>query len=1096
MAHDEKNHFRAKSVLMHLRRGARALTDAEAEVLRLLADGQSDQEIANRRVTALRTVNDQVRKIYEKLGLRDEGRRGSRNAATSIYIQILLTGEDSSRPLDGPEILAPRLPLDLPGTVLRRAGPMEELLGYLGMPEPLGLSASTTTVISGIPGVGKSVLALKSFEEEKLADRFPDGVEYVSVGQDDVDLLSKMSYIGRRFGDGAAPYDSKEWASTSLRSFLSNKVVLIVLDNVWSMEQAITLKFGGDRSHTVITTRNNELASQLEKNRFKANRLELEGFTSDEAKEFLEMELGSINPELATRDLARISEKAFYHPFALNLTVQNIRRGSFEAWVERYDERISELRVPDALLTANNSIEANVGVSTDLLAEEDENYADLFHSLGVFAGNNQIPKDLVLNFWDRIKPGYGAHKLEDLLGRISALGLIALHHDIVLQQDTVNIHDMLHNYCKNRLGSKAVALHNQMLKTLNPEDQPWHTAELIAIPYFQEHLHHHFLGANRPKRDWAKLITNASRWMERHPTDSHAVLENFVVGVWKGWNGSFKAKNGPNDAKDYLVKKWIPSHYLRESLPTGLIKTLVAKKLAQFRKAEQPGHSPMLIAVRCAAEERYVDGFVEALCHSDKQIRAAALKYLYFLTHDNAQDGADDGTKFACTVLDLLGKRVTSWGLPLFVALRPVIPASIIIALNQHGRGTEGTAAELRVLRTLSEVIEKVTAKSMLRIVPSRVRALLARILVWTWSIRFRQILKDAQNYSPNNFEGFRAHFQRPSVSREKFRSFLNYFNRKYGSADVFHESALSILLEEGALSSDRLTAILVEIIIVCRGISDPAQLKEIVQQIADSDKGDNLARFSAAFILHAVMMNPQLPADQMGEGLPTMREIVKSWLECSQHGYGRVQDSRGSYQVYPLGYYAALWTKVNEFDPVDLIGDYAKDATKRGDEKLKEHIAATFGDFRHPLRSYPAALTILEEYVKTYKPNTNLGCSLVESLGSLWSLNREDVRTLLVRCDASSELEHAIEAESYRKPLPQAFTRSYLILVDIYLHAGHEHLERLIGIFDSVLAAPDLGKALGILGDQLIHFIVEIRPEVDARIKQIEADQPEASTV
>ena len=70
---------------------AAGLTRRELEILALIGEGISDQEIADRLVLSLRTVERHVSNIYLKLGL--EG-RSSRAGAASYAVRAGLQAED------------------------------------------------------------------------------------------------------------------------------------------------------------------------------------------------------------------------------------------------------------------------------------------------------------------------------------------------------------------------------------------------------------------------------------------------------------------------------------------------------------------------------------------------------------------------------------------------------------------------------------------------------------------------------------------------------------------------------------------------------------------------------------------------------------------------------------------------------------------------------------------------------------------------------------------------------------------------------------------------------------------------------------------
>jgi DNA-binding NarL/FixJ family response regulator len=65
------------------RRSPDGLTQREAEILTLLAQGRSNQEIANSLVVSIRTVERHISNIYLKLGL--EGRTARTAAAAHAH---------------------------------------------------------------------------------------------------------------------------------------------------------------------------------------------------------------------------------------------------------------------------------------------------------------------------------------------------------------------------------------------------------------------------------------------------------------------------------------------------------------------------------------------------------------------------------------------------------------------------------------------------------------------------------------------------------------------------------------------------------------------------------------------------------------------------------------------------------------------------------------------------------------------------------------------------------------------------------------------------------------------------------------------------
>ena len=60
------------------------LSERELEVLRYIAEGLSNREIAQRLVLSINTVKSHVRKVYEKLGVHSRTQAVSRASALRI----------------------------------------------------------------------------------------------------------------------------------------------------------------------------------------------------------------------------------------------------------------------------------------------------------------------------------------------------------------------------------------------------------------------------------------------------------------------------------------------------------------------------------------------------------------------------------------------------------------------------------------------------------------------------------------------------------------------------------------------------------------------------------------------------------------------------------------------------------------------------------------------------------------------------------------------------------------------------------------------------------------------------------------------------
>lgn len=143
------------------------LSKRAAEILRLLAQGMSDREIAERLVMTINTVKWYNRQIYATLGV------GSRTQAIARARELqLLDDEHPTNPTL--PIVRPAPRHNLPVETTRFIGRKHELSVIKHL-----LETSHLLTLVGPPGTGKTRLALQAAWE--VADTFPDGAYFVSL---------------------------------------------------------------------------------------------------------------------------------------------------------------------------------------------------------------------------------------------------------------------------------------------------------------------------------------------------------------------------------------------------------------------------------------------------------------------------------------------------------------------------------------------------------------------------------------------------------------------------------------------------------------------------------------------------------------------------------------------------------------------------------------------------------------------------------------------------------------------------------------------------------------------------------------------------
>lgn len=153
----------------------------------------------------------------------------------------------------------------LPSLVVGREDDLASLKARLGIKSGQLLAPSTQvlTAIRGWPGVGKTTIASAIAHDPELSQAFPDGILWVSLGQEP-NLLSEVAAWGRALGtEDLLQARSIDEARAQLAALLRNKRMLLIIDDVWQPEHAVPFTVGGTGCATLLTTRLNEVARAL-----------------------------------------------------------------------------------------------------------------------------------------------------------------------------------------------------------------------------------------------------------------------------------------------------------------------------------------------------------------------------------------------------------------------------------------------------------------------------------------------------------------------------------------------------------------------------------------------------------------------------------------------------------------------------------------------------------------------------------------------------------------------------------------------------------------------------------------------------------------
>ncbi len=185
----------------------------------------------------------------------------------------LLTREDSGaeadKPITGVALSLSSVQATAPVRSVWGAGSAQSLIGRSALLQQVKeqLLANNEndfalTALKGLPGVGKTALALALATDQQVQAHFSDGILWVGLGPEP-DVLGLLTQWGKLLGIEPAEVENVEncedWGR-SLHATIGSRRMLLIIDDAWNGEDALTFQVGGKYCVHLLTTRHPQVA--------------------------------------------------------------------------------------------------------------------------------------------------------------------------------------------------------------------------------------------------------------------------------------------------------------------------------------------------------------------------------------------------------------------------------------------------------------------------------------------------------------------------------------------------------------------------------------------------------------------------------------------------------------------------------------------------------------------------------------------------------------------------------------------------------------------------------------------------------------------
>jgi hypothetical protein len=297
--------------------------------------------------------------------------------------------------------------------------------------------------LHGMGGIGKSVLAAAVARQPEVGERVADGIFWLSIGQDPA-ITALQAQLCRALGP-IADFDHPTDGKQRLRELLADKAVLLVLDDVWTVQHTVMLDVVGPRGCLLVTTRDHAVLTSIGAREHHLDVLE-PGESLTLLADWTGTPVDALPPEAA-----EIAHACGHLPVALAMIGALVRRR------RRWDDmlrllenaRLSKLKANLADYEYHDVFEVIDVSMAALAAEMDGAQAhSCYVELAVFPEDMPIPRAALRIAWAR--HGLDHDDADELAGTLADRALARMGQD-----GQLTLHDVQRLYARSQVADLA-----------------------------------------------------------------------------------------------------------------------------------------------------------------------------------------------------------------------------------------------------------------------------------------------------------------------------------------------------------------------------------------------------------------------------------------------------------------------------------------------------------------------------------------------------------------------------------------------------------------------------------------------------------------
>ena len=354
----------------------------------------------------------------------------------------------------------------------------------------------TVHILSGAPGMGKSTLASQLAQHDETTNTFGKRIFWLHTGLNPTDLPDQINEIGFDCSDAWIYEPDHKEAIQRLFSIFVDEGLLLIVDDVGTVEQALQFLPEGQQSRVLIITRNPRITKALD-----APEIVLDAFTEDEARESSTYYPSTLPDLLCKHPITRIP--LIHHLCHLCLT------------------RGIKLPKPDKDVSFEDMLFQLWGL---LLGDYAPEYRASIGMLGIFPALTPLSYPVLSNIWRQTNPKIDTFNSDDLFDELKLLRILS-HRT---HSNTAVVSDLFQHFAERRLDIDIHQLHNTVLELYPPASI--FTEDTNYDEYIYRFLPYHIVGANQTDTLFKLLLS--VQWISTkiQQTDVRALQRDYIYG--------------------------------------------------------------------------------------------------------------------------------------------------------------------------------------------------------------------------------------------------------------------------------------------------------------------------------------------------------------------------------------------------------------------------------------------------------------------------------------------------------------------------------------------------------------------------------------